>query len=76
VSAHIKTIVVAGGVVGKQLSSTRGLGARLKSIVVAGTRIYLALAVLQFMLGLLLGGGLVLLGYDFAGAVALLRGLN
>jgi hypothetical protein len=59
-----------------QLSRTRALGVQLKSIVVAGTRIYLALAVLQFMLGLLLGGGLVLLGYDFAGAVALLRGLN
>jgi hypothetical protein len=62
--------------VGNQLSRTRTLGVQLKSIVVAGTRIYLALAVLQFMLGLLLGGGLVLLGYDFAGAVALLRGLN
>jgi hypothetical protein len=49
---------------------------RLKSIVVAGTKVYLALAVLQFMLGLLFGGGLVLLGYDLADAAAILRGLN
>ncbi len=59
---------------GNQLSRTRTLGVRLKGIVVTGTRIYLTLAVIQFMLGLLLGGGLMLFGYDFAGAVALLRG--
>lgn len=45
-------------------------------MVVTGTKIYLALAVFQFMLGLLFGGGLVLLGYDFADAAALLRSFN
>jgi hypothetical protein len=49
---------------------------RFKSIALTGTKIYLALAVLQFMLGLLFGGGLVLLGYDFADAAALLRDLD
>jgi len=57
-------------------SRRHALGQRLKGVVVTGTKIYLALAVLQFMLGLLFGGGLVLLGYDFADAAALLRSLD
>ena len=59
-----------------QLLRSRALGGRLKSIVVAGTKIYLVLAVLQFMLGLLFGGGLVLLGYDLTDAAAILRGVD
>ena len=57
-------------------SRRHALGLRLKSVAVIGTKIYLALAVLQFMLGLLFGGGLVLLGYDFADAATLLRSLD
>lgn len=52
------------------------IGLRLKGLVITSTKIYLALAVFQFMLGLLFGGGLVLLGYDFADAAALLRSLD
>jgi len=62
--------------VGNRLLEGHAFGMRLKRMVVTGTKIYLTLAVLQFMLGLLFGGGLVLLGYDLADAAALLRGLD
>ena len=68
--------IVVGFFVGNQYLRTSTRGSRLRGIVVAGSRIYLALALIQFMLGMLLGGGLVLLGYDVADAEALLRGLE
>jgi hypothetical protein len=49
------------------------LASRLRVIVATGARYYFALMILQFVMGLLFGGGLILLGYDFADAQALLR---
>ena len=75
-SSPKKTIFLAGVVVQDQFLRRHALGGRLKRMVVTGTKIYLALAVFQFMLGLLFGGGLVLLGYDLADAAAILRGMD
>jgi hypothetical protein len=49
--------------------------ALFRGVVIAGARIYLTLALIQFLLGLLFGAGLVLLGFDLAGIEALLRNL-
>jgi len=49
------------------------LASQLRVIVATGARYYVALVLLQFVMGFLFGGGLILLGYDFADAQALLR---
>lgn len=50
-------------------------GTHLKRVAVAGTKIYLTLTVIQFLLGMLFCGTLILLGYDLAAIEALLRDL-